>query len=413
MIHVRPTTAQLKHLPFFAAIAHGKDGLGDRESAAILLSLRFLDTWRACGVDSVSSDTVLLTETRKAVAALDAASPMRAVLFRLLGTIQTRGRVDITPIAPILYACAAILEDRVRLDLAADVYESALAFAHPHIDADMFLDILLKLARCHREIGNLDMAESLFQLASGKAEWHADRQRALRCRIGLASVMRVRGDLPAADVLFEQAALDARQIGSRSIEALVLMDHGILAQQMGDPARAICLSSSALEVADSEHQREKIFGNIAAFLILLGRNESARDALLLQEAIAMTDRSRIVARINLLALAARTGDAVSFDALATGLLDMPMGADDRVNYLIESARGLEAFGRLGDARESLLRAIHLAEGCGMSRALFEAEGMLASLGQRKHPGDSPPIVMSEEVARVELGLRAKASALAR
>lgn len=412
MIDLWPTTATMKHLGCLSAMEAQGDDRAAREATAIFLSLRLLDAWFAVGSVVISPDTLSLTETRKAIDMLDSSSATRALLFRLLGTVQTLARVDIAPIAPILYACAEGLIDCGRLELAADVFAAALDFTHSQADPEIYLDAANRLAWCRREMGLLAEADAIYITAIRIAEWHGDGRRAIRLRMGLANSVRIRGDLPSADLMFGRAIADARRINAREIESMGLIDQSILANQRGDAPRAVCLSFSAYDLTSSERQREKILVNTAAFLLSMGRLESARDAFLLQEAVAISDRMRTLARINLLTIAARTADRTEFNRLHALLVDVPMAADERVNYLIESARGLEIFGDLDAARTRLIQALGFAERLGLSRSIFEAERVLAALGTEKKTGNPEPIAISAEVARVELELRAKACALA-
>jgi hypothetical protein len=122
-----------------------------------------------------------------------------------------------------------------------------------------------------------------------------------------------------------------------------------------------------------------VLNDIWAALVAMGRFSEARTALLIQEATTTSIEVRTIARINLMALAAREGDRDAFKAIRGQLAAVTLPPEMHVNFLIESARGMAEFGESQAVTELLQDAIGEARGVGLHQSVFEAEDMLRGL----------------------------------
>lgn len=381
-----------------------------RLCVAGLLCLRLVDAWYKEGINVVEPEAVSARATRGAIGQLGDSEPIKAILLGILNTMQASGTPAIDGPGPRLFGYAQLLERRGDFRLAADAFESLVIHGDEARNGDLVNDAWLRLAYCLRESGLLDDAEASYLAAGKMAKWRKDRNRSLLARIGLANVSRARGDLPGADAQFERVLAACRSIGARQIEARALQDQAIVAHARRDFGRAACLANDALELAESDLQKERIIGNVGAYLIAAGRLDAARDALTVQERKATIEQTRASARINLLLLSARTGDRAGFDHWRALLTNAPISAEQRVDFLIECGRGLLIFSQHDSGMELLAEAAEQARATGMNRSMFEAEGLMegcATLPETTN--DREPA--SPSVVRVERAMRELVGAL--
>jgi predicted Rdx family selenoprotein len=267
------------------------------------------------------------------------------------------------------------------------------------------------LGYCRRTLGTLTAAEEAYVNACKIAKRHREQHRLYRSQIGLASVITSRGNLPQADAMLKEIVQACGEAGFRDVSALALHDHSIIAHQRGDFDSAVCRAYQALQLTDSDGQRERILGDLGAFFVSMGRFQAARDALLVEEATAVAMQARTVARINLLSLAARLPDQSLFEAYRQKLSNVALAPDMEANFLIECARGLRLFDNAAEAKRLLERARDIAIEHELHRSAHEAETMLAET-VIETPIDRRPTMPSAAAVRVETELRTMAAALA-
>jgi hypothetical protein len=374
----RTTTLGLKHLAFFEAVGEAKENSPKAQSAtAGLLMLRLIDHWVLAGPVMVEPESVSVKSVRGAIMQLEATDPTREVLLGLVNTMQTVREVDIQPVLPRLFAYAGYLEKRAELTLASDVYGTIARLAEEDFDGDLLIDSFLRLGYCKRMLGELGDAESSYVTAGKIAKRQKETARELRSQIGTAIVVLTRGNLPKAEQMLDRIAIDSERLNCIAELARALHVKATVAFRRGAVGGAVCFAYEALQRTVTASERDMILGDIGAYFIAMCRFESARDALLILEATASTGLVRLQAQINMVALAARAGDRGLFASSRTRLEGVAMPPENRVNYLIESARGLRLFGEPEIARGLLEQARELAGEHGLNRSVFEAEQMLA------------------------------------
>jgi tetratricopeptide (TPR) repeat protein len=239
------------------------------------------------------------------------------------------------------------------------------------------IDSFLRLGYCQRVMGSLNEAENSYELAGKIAKRQKETARTLRSQIGVAVVVMTRGNLPKAEQLLANVVLECQRTRCVDVAANALHSHSVVVQRKGDLGRAVCLAYQALQCALLPNERDYILGDIGAYFIVMERFDAARDALMILEATAATDAVRINAGVNMVALAARSGDRELFTSSRARLTSVVLAPEAQVNYLIESARGMRRFGDLATAIEFLEAARDLAAANGFNRSVFEAEEMLA------------------------------------
>lgn len=407
----RSPTPALSHQAFYTALQQTEEGSEQwHEHTSALLCLRLIDSWWQLGATAVELDALAAIKARQSIAKLGRTNMMRLTLLGILNLMQTRREPAIWTILPRLQAFADLLEMRGSYLLAADVYATITTLGDEERDGDLVNDCYLRLAFCLRETGSFEDAHAYYHEGRDLAAWHGDKSRVLTAEIGLANLARIRGDLPAADKLFDFIVERSAAQGFQRVEALALQEQAIVAQARKDSSRAACLAYRALELQTSSREREQLIGNIGAYLIALGCFAAARSALLIQEATATVEQNRTIARINLLALAARTRDRRAFDLYRARLTGASMTLGQSVNLGIEIGRGLFAFGEEDSARAELGLASAAAYAAGLNRAAFEADELIA-IGASRKTSDREPASVPASVAHVENGLRQLAGAI--
>jgi tetratricopeptide (TPR) repeat protein len=404
----RAVAPRLKHLAFFEMLVDvAEETPTHRAAIAGLLTLRLIDHWVLAGAVMVEPESASVRAVREAIMAIAANDPQREVLLGVVNTMQTLREVDMQPVLPRLFAYAGILEKRGMLELAADAYESVIRHGDGEYDGDVVIDSHMRLGFCRRLLGSLPEADEAYAQAGKIAKLRREPARVLHARIGIAKVALERGNLPEADQMLGDIAKQCAQSGFEKIQAMALHDQATVAMKRGDHVRAVCLAYESLERTSGASERERVLNDIAASFAMMGRFPEARTAFLIQEATASSREVRTVARINLMALAAREGDLDAFKSIRGQLAAVTLPPEMHVNFLIESARGVAEFGESQEVTELLQGAINEARSVGLHRSVFEAEDMLRVLpveANRQARGGIPA-VEPDPAAYVVSGLR--------
>jgi hypothetical protein len=410
----RTSTLGLKHLAFFEAVGEAEENSPRAYSAtAGLLMLRLIDHWVLAGPVMVEPESVSVKSVRAALMQLDAKDPSREVLLGLVNAMQTVREVDIQPVLPRLFAYAGCLEKRAELSLAADVYGTIARLGEEEFDGDLLIDSFLRLGLCQRLMGTLDDAEVSYTTAGKISKRQKETARGLRSQIGMAVVAMTRGNLPKAEQLCIDIADASERADCAEEHAKALHVQSSVAYRRGELGRAVRLAYGALRKTAASIDRDLILGDMGGYLIMMDRFDAARDALMIIEATATGEVVRLNARVNMVALAARARDEGMFTAARARLEGAELPVEARVNYLIESARGLRLFGGADDARQLLESARDLAVEYRLNRSIFEAEEMLANRDDSlERNRDQIAVEQTEPMADVEEELRKMAMAVA-
>lgn len=408
----RPQT--LKHLPFFEVLASAPEGSSDAKLAtAGLLTLRMIDHWVLAGPAIVEPESVSVRSVRQAIMALPARESVREALLTIVNTMQMLRHVDLVPVLPRVFAYAQLLErHHSALTLAADAYETVIRLADVESDADLVMDSYQRLAFCQRKLGQLDAATESAAVLVTVATRRKDRARALRGKIGLAHVAMVRGDLASADSQFVAVAIEAEKHGLTREFAAATHDRAVVASRGGNVTNAVVLAHQALKQTDDPVQRDRVLGDLAAFLVKLEQYDAALDALRIIELTAVSEEPRTTAKAVMLAAAARSGRRELFDQARHTLSGVTLHVELQVNVMIETARGLFFFGEENQAAQLLDEAQVAAQSAGIAAAVAEIQAMRAGTTMAvRVPRTRETTDPTEDIA-LDLRERAVAAALA-
>jgi hypothetical protein len=406
----RPDT--LKHLPFFEVLANVSEGSPKAKLAtAGLLTLRMIDHWVLAGPAIVEPESVSVRSVRNAIMALPPKEPVREALLTIVNTMQMLRHVDLVPVLPRVFAYAQLLERQYEeLALAADTYASVIRLADDQADSVLVMDTFQRLAFCRRRAGAIDEAATASQTLVKLATRHKDRARLLRGKLGLAHVAMMRGDLVEADSQFAAIADDAERMQLNVEYALALHNRGVVAFRSGKPVEATVLSHRALKLTSDPIDRERMLGDLAAFLIKLEQYDAAIDALRILEVTSISEEPRRVAKVNLVSVAARAGNRELFNSARRELEGVSLGVEASVNLLIESARGFGLFGDEASAVEALREAEIEAERHGLNASVQEIARLREAVTPMRAARETRAIDLSSTY-EVATDLRRMASAL--
>lgn len=393
----------LRHVAFLDSMERG-DAFPERSLAGWFV-LRLADWWIEFD-GAGSGEHAGAKSARNFVSTIEHCEGDRTSLLAIVNCIQSGRPADRDVIAPLIFAYGKALESRDALVLAADAYQTALYFTNDALEGDLPIESRMRLAYCRRMTGDLSGAEELYRDAERLAHWRRDLSPVRRVRLGLGLTAKMRGDLPAAEQLMEESAKLARKAGDTEVESLALQDRATVAASRGRMHDALSMSYRAMKLTTKDLAKEQLAGNLGVYFMELGRFDAARDAMLIQEATATIELTRIRARINLMSLAAREENYDAFVQYEAALVDAAMFPECKVDYLIERARGCLAFGSLAEAKALLERARNEASELGLHRAEFSAEAMLSTV-----LGHATPTVPPASVTRIEKNLRRIAAAL--
>ncbi|MDB4881148.1 MAG: hypothetical protein JWL60_2594, partial [Gemmatimonadetes bacterium] len=128
-----PDSAQTpRHLPFFSELASlDESDASWRSVSAGLVTLRLVDAWIDEGAEAVTADGWGMRSVCAAIEEMPAGVPARAILTGIVDAVRTSRASDMHSVAPRLMAYARSLDLDAKWTLAADVYETVIAHAHP------------------------------------------------------------------------------------------------------------------------------------------------------------------------------------------------------------------------------------------------------------------------------------------
>ncbi|HEX8848538.1 MAG TPA: hypothetical protein VF761_03305, partial [Gemmatimonadaceae bacterium] len=194
----------IRHLSFFEALASlDEQGAEWRATTAGLVVLRLVDAWLDEGVHVAGADAWGLSAVRDAVDAMSPGDPARTILGGVVEAMADASRNDFALVAPRLMAYGRALNFDAKWRLAADVYETLVAYAHPIDEADVYIDASMQLGYCSRMVGAWDRAAAAYADAGRVATSIGDVVGILRARIADARLSMSRGNLPRAEEILD------------------------------------------------------------------------------------------------------------------------------------------------------------------------------------------------------------------
>jgi tetratricopeptide (TPR) repeat protein len=374
----------LRHLAFFEEL--GKMNENDsswRAVSAGLVVMRLVDQWIEDGPRKSRVDTWAVGAVRESIAQVADTTPVRRILTSIVDAMVSTNTVDMHSLCPRLMAYGQALDYDAKWSLAADVYATIVAHAHPVEDSDLVVAANLQLGYCLRTTGELELASSAFAQAANVAQHANDLIGVLRSRLGDARIAMARGNMPRAESLVDQAIEDAKSHNLQEVHATALIDRAFIAGAAAQYDRVIRYSYAALELSTSQRRRDRILNNIATGFRFLGLMDNARDAYLVLAATAEEQYIRWTAELNLMELAASQGIEIQFDRYRRDLESADFTPQLRVTYLLHAGRGYHSLGEPEKAVPYLERAIEMADKHQLNQLLFEAEAALTEARSRR------------------------------
>ncbi|HEX2781809.1 MAG TPA: hypothetical protein VHM30_20045, partial [Gemmatimonadaceae bacterium] len=261
----------IRHLPFFEALAALDDHAVEwRATTAGLVVLRLVDAWFDEGVAATRAGAWGVDAVRDAVDAMPSGDPSRAILAGVLQAMTDAPRVDFTLVAPRLMAYGRALHFDAKWRLAADVYETVLAHAHPIDEADVYIDASMQLGYCSRMVGAWEEAATAYAEAGRVAMSIGDVVGILRARIADARLSMSRGNLPRAEEILDDTIERANAEALHDVAGLALHERASVAYFRHEFERSIRYGYEALAKLSGQSARDRVLADIAASFMELG-----------------------------------------------------------------------------------------------------------------------------------------------
>jgi tetratricopeptide (TPR) repeat protein len=338
--------------------------------SAGLVVLRLVDAWIEEGATAVASDGWGIRSVEAAIEEVDEGLPARSVLRSVVGALKSSPPNDMRAIAPRLLAYGRALDLDAKWALAADVYETVIAYVHPVEESDVAITAHLRLAFCLRSLGELDAASNSYAAASRIADSVADMFGVLRAQIGGATIAKARGNLPQAESLLDDAIVRAEAHQLSDVHAMALQDRADIAYLRGNYDLAVRMAYEALGRTRDPVNRDRLLSDIAASFYMLGVRSVARDTYLIIEATAQEQYPRWVASINLMEIAAQDGSMPLFERYRKSLSAAPLPPVLQTQFLLHAGDGYAALGEIELAEATLSQAAQLADKYGLNQVSF-------------------------------------------
>jgi hypothetical protein len=323
----------IRHLAFFEALGSLEEGSADwHATTAGLVVLRMVDAWYDEGAHVAAADAWGLTAVREAVAAMTAGDPARTILNGVVDAIATAERADFSVVATRLSAYGRALHFDAKWRLAADVYETLLAYAHPIDESDVYINASMQLGYCLRMVGNFDQAAVAYADAGRIATSMGDVVGILRARIADARLSMSRGNLPRAAEILDDTIARAQSESLDDVTGLALHERSIVAYEGRDYTNAIRFAYDALPKLAGQSARDRVLADIAASFLDLGVVSAARDAFLVLAATAQEQYVRWTATLNLMELSVLETSEPRFESYRRELAGVELPPNLAVGY---------------------------------------------------------------------------------
>ena len=332
---------------------------------------------------------------------MPAGLPARAILMSALDALTTARSGDMHAVAPRLMAYARSLDLDAKWSLAADVYETVIAHAHPEEESEIAVNALLRRGYCLHELSEFSEATSSFKTAAELAHRHKDMIGMLRARIGEAKIVVARGNLPEADAIYGEAAALAEQHNLIEVRSMATHGRAFIAHTRGEFDLAIRFAYDALRDSVKESERDRILNDLAGSFYMLGVKSAARDAFLILAATAREQYQRWAATINLMELSAEDGMELQFERYRQQLGSAELPPILLTQYELHVGTGYQMLGDNDAARSWFERALETASQHSFNQFVFAAEvAIRESASPRKERTPAPAFDIPRDVERI-------------
>jgi tetratricopeptide (TPR) repeat protein len=365
----RPRPEQ--HQAFLSAHAGAADVLAaQREARAGLTVLRLLARIRV-GVPGEHRPTPPeLKAARRAVADAEPAL-IRDTLDRVLDALTDACLGRRPFVAVRLLAYGRVLLNDSRWAQAADVYQTFIAHAATPDDFAWVSEAYRRLAYALRMQGLLDGASAACRMGQAVAASLGDVAAGLRLRISEAALERHRGHTPVAEGILNDVIAIAERHRLPVVRAFAIHDRGTIAYERGQLQDAVSQFYEAWQAYVEQINKDRALHDMALVLGDLGLRDAARDAFLIISGTAVDPETRVVAMLNLLALAAVDGHEAVFEQYRQALKRESLQARLAVRYHVTVAEGFQRLGHPADAKAASARAASVASQYGLDLSTLQ------------------------------------------
>jgi tetratricopeptide (TPR) repeat protein len=386
------TEIRLRHLPFFEALATSPSESSPewRAANAGLLVLRLVDR-ALTDVERVTARELAMAHLAyRAMEQGDATAPM------IRRTLQALEAESIERIAVALRDLGRVYVSQAAWALGRDVYATGVEAAKIAARDQVLLECLFGEGYAIRMLRRFDEAASHYARMHTVATRLGDTRYQLEARLGVAKLMIDRGDLKSAAGRLDRLIARAHQAGCIPIESKALHDRARVAGESGDYPSALRFAYAALQLCEDPRDRDRLLGDVAHALTVIGEHEAARDGSLILAATAQEQDVRWMATIHLMELAAREGRVQEFDSYRQRLLLEPL--PPAVSAWFQRCVGTACvrFGNLGRAEAAFVRMRTISEENRLARLIIEADELLEKLERQRMHATASTMDYSED-----------------
>jgi tetratricopeptide (TPR) repeat protein len=399
----------IRHQVYFDTLGSTKeDSASWRSTFAGLSVLRLVDTYADAGSPNNPGGWAQLHSVQAAIEAIGDGNPVRNVLTAVFEAVTRQGTVD-DIVSNSLVAYGRALDYEANWGLATDVFLTVARLTRPERNARLAVEANVAAGGAARRNGDWDISARAYSQAAFIADTLGDRPGVLTVQVGIANTYLAKGNLPQAEIILDDVIVQARDQDFPEIQGMALHSRAAIAQRRGHHAECVKLGYEALNLSVKPAARDAVLADIAAGLSELGMVESARDAHLILANTSQMEWVRWQATINLMELAGREGAEDAFENYATELSGSKLSPTHKAYFLLFRGEGLAAFGKHGDAEETLQAAVSFAADNQLHQIAFEADAALSRLHAsqneaRREKASQTRGTWSEDLSHVVAGL---------
>jgi tetratricopeptide (TPR) repeat protein len=397
----------VKHQPYFDFLAGSDQSAPEWEPAVSGLAvLRLIDLRIDADESHRARDWASFESVRHMVTSLREGDPVRAILLRLIETVNQED-ISREDVGQGLLAYGRALNFAGRWALACDAFASADRAAGAPANPRLSVESNIARGAAARKMGEWDESAHAYARAAHVATTIGDSAGALQVEVGVANNDITRGNLPAAESRLDDVITEARAGGFNDVLGLALHSRASVAHLRGAYADAVRIGHEALDATANLTARDAIVADIAAAFAGMGMRDAARDGYLIVAVTAQSQWVRWQATLNLMELAALDGREQDFDAYARELEIAALDPRLRAYYFIFLSAGQQRFGREAEAEASLAEGLEFATKNQLHQIAHEAQAAVAELesraGSRSAPW-TPPVDVPSNVHHVATAL---------
>jgi tetratricopeptide (TPR) repeat protein len=382
------TEIRLRHLPFFEALATSSSESSPewRAANAGLLVLRLVDR-ALTDVERVTARELAMAHLAlRAMEQGDSAAPM------IRRTLQGLESENLVRIATALRDLGRVYLSQAAWPLARDVYATGVEAARIAERDQLMLECLYGESVAIRMLRLFDEATAHYARLHNVAMRLGNTRYQLEARLGVAKLMIDRGDLKAAAGRLDRLIARAHQVGCIPLESKALHDRARVAGEMGDNPAALRFVYAALQLCEEPRERDRILGDVAHALALVGQRAAARDGSLLLAATAQERDVSWMATLHLMELATLDGNESEFETYRKQLTAEPLAPVLQAWYHGCAGEGLARFGQFDQAEEAFLRMRAISEEHRLAKSLIESDDLLRKLDDQRKQASDPSVV---------------------